>query len=103
MQAVNKVQTTDRNINQLQSNIIPPLNALLQIPIVNGVMLTEISLSAGANVVNTTLNRPLIGWIPVRFRGGSAVLYDTQADNTTPGLTLQLNASAPVTIDLWVF
>lgn len=101
--SVPKVQTEDRNVNQLQSNMIPKINMLLGLPLNNGTLLTSVSLKTGSNTINTGLNRTLVGWIVTRFRGAWAQVYDTQSTNSTPNSTLLLNASAPVTVDLWVF
>lgn len=101
--SISKVQTTDKDINQLQSNIIPRLNSLLSLPLLGGSLLTDVALSLGANAINHGLNRALQGWFPVRFHGAWAQIYDNQDSNTSPTKTLALNASAAVTVDLWVF
>lgn len=65
-------------------------------------ILSGIALTSGANVVNHLLGRPLQGWKIVR-QNAAAAIYDTQDTNTTPDLTLNLNASAPVTVSIEVF
>lgn len=79
------------------------LNPILSLPLLKGNILTNISLKVGNNVINHLLGRPLIGWVPVRYHGSYAQLYDTQDTNTMSNLTLQLNASAPVIIDIYCF
>jgi len=103
MNSVPRVQTSDRNINQLQSNIIPPLNTALNNQLLNGLLLQNVALASGANSVNTTLGRNLIGWLVTRWHGSYQNIYDTQDTNKTPSQTLQLVAAGAVTVDLWVF
>jgi hypothetical protein len=96
------VQTTDRNINQLQTNIISALQPLLLGGILDGTVLTNVSLVSGSNAVPHGLNRKLQGWIIVRQRA-AATVYDTQDNNPNPTSTLLLTSSAGVVVDLYVF
>lgn len=103
MKAIAKVQTTNREINQLQSNIITQLNQ--QRPtnlLAAGVILEKISLIAGNNTINHKLDRNLQGWFIIRQRS-SASIYDKQDSNQIPDKTLILNSSADVTVDIFVF
>lgn len=79
------------------------LNPVLKNPTTSTLLLQNVILISGNNVVNHRLGRKLQGWYPVRFHGAYAQLYDTQDTNQSPELTLNLNASAGVTIDLVVF
>ncbi len=81
------------------SSVIDPV---LSNPVTNGVLLKNVSLAIGANVINHTLGRKLQGWVPVRLRS-SATIFDTQDANTMPELTLQLTASAAAVVDLYCF
>jgi len=78
------------------------LNPLLTSPLVNGLLLTDISLKAGTTSINHKLGRNLIGWFIVGINGAAEV-YDKQASNQTPQLTLQLVSNAAVTVNLYVF
>lgn len=97
-----RVQTQDRNINQLQSNILTQLNAIVKNPLINGNILTEQALLTGSNTLNHGLNRTIQGWFIVRLRS-SASIFDTQDSNPTPNLTLLLTSSANVVADVFVF
>lgn len=88
---------------QLQTKWAAILNVLLSNPILDSSLIQNVALVSGNNVINHKLGRPLQGWHPVRFHGAFAQLYDTQDTNQTPQLTLNLNASTGVTIDLVVF
>lgn len=96
------VQTEDRNINQLQQNIIPSLNKLLGNPILNNNDLSHIQLAIGSNSINHLLGRPLIGWQITRQRS-LANIYDNQDNNAKPEQTLILVSDAVVSVDLRVF
>jgi len=96
------VQTTDRNINQLQQNILQALRPIIQNPIANGSVLVGQSLVVGNNTINHGLGRALQGWIVVGISGASTI-YDNQATNKNTNLTLILNSSAAVVVNIYVF
>lgn len=84
--------------NRWATAIEPVLNS----PIAQPVILKNVALAAGTNVINHLLGRKLVGWNPTRVRA-SATFFDLQDTNQTPQLTLVLVASAPVTIDIMVY
>jgi hypothetical protein len=90
------------NLSQTQNTWATALDPIINFAPNRGLLLSNIALASGANVVNHKLGRKLQGWIPVRVRA-SATLYDTQDTNQMPQLTLNLTASAAVVVDLWVF
>lgn len=100
--AIGLVQTPDRTINQLQQNIKQAVDPVIHNPLVNGRLISALSLKTGTNTINHGLNRKLQGWIVVG-QGSAASFYDLQAANPNPELTLLLVASANVTISLYVF
>lgn len=102
MISIQKVQTDDRNINQLQNYLIQALRPITQNPETQGTILTEIQLATGSNTIQHGLGVPLQGWQIIRQRA-SASIYDTQDTNPTPQSTLLLTSSAPVSVDLYVF
>lgn len=67
-----------------------------------GQVLKSVALSIGPNVVNHKLGRKLQGWCIVRKRASSDI-YDTQDTNQTPELTLTLQASIAVVVDIYVY
>lgn len=71
-------------------------------PANNSIIIKNVALVSGSNVINHRLGSKLVGWKTTRVRA-AATIYDTQDSNPTPTLTLVLVASAPVTIDLEVF
>lgn len=97
-----RMHTDDREVNQLQTNILSVLNPVLQNPLLNGALLESVSLGTGTNTVSHGLGRPLRGWIITR-RSTAATTYDTQATNPTPELTLTLTSSGANVVSLYVF
>lgn len=93
-------QSMDWNLasNRWASIIEPFLNA----PIAQGVLLEDVELINGVTVVNHRLGRKLRGWIIVGIDGVAAI-YDNQATNQMPQLTLSLTSNAAVTCNIWVF
>lgn len=94
--------SVSRIINSLQSNIENSIKSILIKTQNDSIVLQNVQLSTGANVINTMLGRKLQGWYIVRQRG-LAQVYDTQDQNLSPQLTLFLTSSADVSIDLILF
>jgi hypothetical protein len=78
------------------------LNPVVGSPIVNGLLLKDVTLATGPNAVNHRLGRKLQGWIIIGING-VAEIYDNQASNQMPSLTLSLTSDADVIVSLWVF
>lgn len=95
-------QSSSRELLLLQTGWASQIDPVLQLPLNSGVLLKSVVLASGPNTINHTLGRKLQGWILTRVRS-SATVYDTQDTNSQPTLTLQLTASAGVTVDLFVF
>ncbi len=94
--------STNLPFTQLITRWAAQLNPILKNPTVNNLLLKNVQLSTGVNVVNHRLGRELKGWKPTRIRS-AATFYDQQDTNQTPELTLVLVSSADVVIDLEVF
>ncbi len=90
------------SIDQMQNKWATMIEPVINNPANNSLLLKNVALTTGTNVVNHLLGRKLIGWNPVRVRA-LASIYDMQDTNQTPQLTLVLVSSANVTIDLQVF
>lgn len=89
-------------LDMMQTKWASIIEPIISKPANNGVILKDLTLTAGTNVINHKLGRKLEGWNPTRVRA-DATFYDLQDDNSTPQLTLILVASADVIIDLMVF
>lgn len=90
-------------LDQMQSQWAAAINPVLVNPLNNANILKNQSLVSGPNVINHRLGASLQGWSIVRMRGVAASIYDTQDTNQTPQLTLNLNSSTAVVVDLMVF
>ena len=86
-------------LDLMQTKWASQLNPLLNNPIMNGLMLQNIALISGVNNVNHLLQRTQQGWF-ITDQTAAAEIYRSADFNK---LTLQLTASAPTTISLWVF
>lgn len=94
--------TGDAPLDNVQKNLVRILTPVTSMSLMGGNLLTSQVLTAGANTINHGLGRTLVGWIITRQRAASTI-YDTQDTNTTPKMTLNLNSSAAVTVDIYVF
>ena len=97
-----KFHTAFQDVNLLQSSWASELDPVIAQPITKAVTLTKVSLVAGVNHINHKLQRNLQGWLIVRKRS-TADVWDSQDSNSQPQLTLTLNASASVIVDLMVY
>lgn len=104
MGAISQVNSNNREISQLQSNIVPPLNGLLANPITQGVILYSVPLTITVdNYINHGLGRPYVGFIITRLYAPGAVIFESATVNSLPGLQIILKTTATVTADLYVF
>ncbi len=86
-------------LGKVQSNIIPPLNDLLNMPLNNSVLIKGVVLAIGNNTINTTLGRTQQGYL-ITDQNAVSSFYRSAPFNST---ALTLNSSAVVTIDILVF
>lgn len=92
----------DKDFLLMQTTWSSAINPILANPLSNSIVLKNIPLVIGINVINHKLGRKLQGWILTRQRG-AAIIYDTQDANNMQNLTLQLNSNVAVIVDLVVF
>lgn len=78
------------------------LNPVIACPLVQGRMVSNVQLVVGTNVINHLLGRKLQGWFITGINAPTTI-YDVQASNQTPQLTLVLNSSAVALVNIWVF
>lgn len=101
------VQTQDKDVNQLQRNVAKVVEPIASNPLVNGIILTEVSLvTSDPNFVNHKLGRKLQGWFVVRMRyPGAAVISDINdtLSSVDQAKLLVLFTDTNVTVDLYVF
>lgn len=100
--AYTKLNTNDELQNRIQDNTKKAVSSVASNPIVQGSILSNVSLKSGDNTVDHKLGKKLTGWFIVRIRG-AATIYDKQDSNAQASQTLVLNSSAAVSVDIFVF
>jgi len=95
-------KSDDQSLTLLQTAWATQLNPVLALPQNSGVILKNVRLAIGDNTINHRLGRNLQGWQLIRVRA-AATIYDKQDANQLKDLTLVLNSSAVVVVDLFVF
>lgn len=94
------LQLGDYKADQVQKNIVQPLNQLLKIPLLDGTLLKDVALGTTSTAVPHKLNRAYIGFIITKINANSVVWISNTSD---PSTYINLQASAGVTVDIWVF
>lgn len=97
-----QVKTDIQDLQTVQTNLVRTLNPVFDTQTLGGNILKNIALTTGSNTISHKLGRNLVGWQIVRQRAASTI-YDTQDSNSTPQLTLLLNSSAAVVVDIYCF
>lgn len=97
-----KFKTDDEALSLLQTQWSSQINPVLNLPINNSIILSNVSLTAGSNTINHLLSRNLQGWIVIR-QTGNANIWDNQNTNPIPDKTLILQSTSGISVDLMVF
>jgi hypothetical protein len=79
------------------------LDPVIASPLSKAIILKNVELSTGANIINHKLGRKLQGYYITRMRDAFSEIYDTQETNSMPELTLLLNSSIDIVVDLVVY
>lgn len=99
---IKTIGTDNLELARFQEYVATSVDAIALVPILDGNLLTNVALTSGLNDVPHKLGRKLRGWIAVRKRA-NVDIWDAQDSNSKQDLTLSLQASSAVTVDLWVF
>jgi len=103
IRAFKKTNFQENEPAKLQSNLEIFFKPLLNSEIIDGILLKDVILTTGSvNKVEHKLGRKLLGWMVIG-KNANATVWDSQATNTTLDSTIDLNSSANVTVNLWVF
>lgn len=101
-----KIRTQDEDLNKMQERVEAAFQPIFNSEIVNGVFLEEINLVTGSdNIIEHKLGRKVRGYIVVSKSANSNV-YDKindASDTTNKNFYLNLQCSANVTVNLWIF
>jgi hypothetical protein len=87
------------SLDMMQTKWATELNPVISNTLVNGLLLSNITITTGANVINHLLGRKQIGWF-ITDINASAQIYRSQDLNN---LTLTLTSDADCVASLWVF
>lgn len=115
--AVKRIQTGDEELNRVQDSFLPPINALIKIPTLDGRIIDTVTDSNGIEtaLILTTSFQNIPHKLGRVFRGYQIIDQDADAriwrDPASPPLPsnvgatkfVRLRASATVTVRLWVF
>lgn len=93
------IKTDNREFNQLQTKWASELNPLLAKPLSDANILKGIKLVSGDNVINHKLGRTMQGWIISDITDHIGICRSAPFND----LTLTLNSTGTVTVDLVVF
>jgi hypothetical protein len=92
---IKKPEDSERAI----SNVVASLARVYKSDIVDGTLVTDISVVVGSNEVSHKLGRQPIGWAVVDVQGAAVSLYRNSWDSRI----INLESNAESTISLWVF
>jgi hypothetical protein len=98
MQALRKIKVKDNDLAFVQDNIINAINPILRNVLLDGVMAEGFDITTTGTSIPHGLNRKPLGYIVIAKDAPSDV-YQTAMDSKF--ITLQ--ATADVTISLWIF
>lgn len=93
---------TEGVLTMIQTKWRSILNPFLANPSLQSIILKDIALINGTTTINHLLGRTLTGWRIIRINA-AATIYDKQATNQSPDLTLVLVSNAACTVSLEVF
>lgn len=98
IQFFRKTKFQDKETTQLQDSVALILNQVTKKTLIDGVHVKNVALATGSNRFNHTLGRQPEGW-DVVDRDAAADIFRSAWDANT----ITLDASAPVTIAIWIF
>lgn len=99
MKVYTSVNVSDYDLSRVQDSVSQTLNDITLKPLLDGFLLTNISLIAGVdNKINHKLGRTLQMWLVVR-QDANANVWEVASVTSS---VLALRCSANVTISLWV-
>ena len=99
LKSFNRLRGADSLLNRIQDSIHQWTQQIVNIPIISGVLLEDISLTTGSNSVEHKLGRKLRGWWVVD-KNANVTIYRSAAKEDK---ILTLTASGSVTVSIWVF
>ena len=102
MKFFRKINIKDYELSKVQDAVATSLNSLTTVPFLDGVLLTGVAVATTDTLVSHTLGRNYIGYLVCQSNAAGSVFVSPTA-NPSPQLYINLQASAPATLTLWVF
>ena len=96
-----RTRTDNIDLTQVQDAVSFVFQDIASKAILDGRMISDVLVN-GAKMVNHGLARKLQGYIVIA-KDSNESIWDSQTTNTTPSISLILNSSGPVRVNLWVF
>jgi len=94
-----KLASNDRVVTQLQENVEQAINPLLKNPLLDGVLIKDVKITTGTTLMlSHRLSRKAQGYI-ITKQNANAIIWNGELGERT----LELNSSANVTIDVWIY
>lgn len=104
MKGYYKVGIEESNISEsverMQDSIERVISPIVNVPIINGILVNDIFVSTNPSRIEHKLGRKPLGYFIVK-RDANSVVFDLP--EVREDLFLNLQASANVTVSLWVF
>ena len=100
MKSFKRVHTPNELLNRVQDNMSLFADALVKIPLLDGILVKDVALGTTEVRVNHTLGREPQGWIIVK-KNAAADIYESSS--TLADRYLSLTATATVTASIWIF
>lgn len=97
--ALPQFQSDDKDFQLMQSSWSTQINPLLANPSLKSLLIKDIALASGANVISHRLGRKPQGWRIVDINGAATIYRSANFNN----LTLTLTSDASVTVAIEVF
>ena len=88
----------DRDVQNALEGLYVPLQAILKIPLLDGVLKSDVEVTTSQATLRHGLGRRPLGWILVT-KDANANVWEVSRNDTE----LVLDSSATVTVDVWVF
>jgi hypothetical protein len=97
-----KVISGDRITTQLQTNIEQAVAEVIRNPLIDGRIITGVSLTSTVTQLEHKLNRKIRGYL-VLGNSAAALVYDNLSTEPKPELYLPILSTVPTVVNLWVF
>jgi hypothetical protein len=102
VKALKQEEVESQELRRVQANLADFVQPLVKNPLLDGVLLRDVALAAGVNVISHGLARAPQGWLVVAPNADVRV-WTSASSNPSPTGRLMLEASASCTLSLFVF